>query len=413
MRGEGRPVRREWGQREGGRRDPQGVSDAAGPATPPPLLGPAGSPASLPRPPTACLPVPSPPSSRSRATHCPALSCSSLPDLAAPASLLSTRAHSLLLRCSAPSPATSLSQSSHSMASQYPAQQYPNGQYPTQQQPQYTMQQQQQPQYAQPQYAQQPAMYGQPQYAQPQYGQPQYGQPGMQYMQQSQSTGMVVISSPVAAGMQPPQALMAMGQMGQGTMAMAAPPAPAGTPPGLEYFSVLDHIWVKEMPQMLEEVTNVELNQMYQCLNNQVTPTLHCPSPPSGELLSAAHLLSALCGGTCAGPAGVLGSGEHGVLLASVLRCPPPLHHPHPRPYWQERYAPQPSGAHEQRLVLLSAAHQLLLPAGHGRDGHQQPTAGPRGAALHALQPLVRPHGRRGGGARLHTRAVLHVGLLR
>ena len=84
-------------------------------------------------------------------------------------------------------------------------------------------------------------------------------------MQQQQS----VLASPNMAMMQPPNAAMAVGQFGAAALGMAAPPAPAGTPPGLEYFSVLDHIWVKEMPQALEQFTNVELNQRYQCLNNQ------------------------------------------------------------------------------------------------------------------------------------------------
>ena len=158
---------------------------------------------------------------------------------------------------------------------------YPNQQYPMQQQQPYGMQQpqygMQNAQYAQPmqmQYGQQPMQQQQPQY---------YGQPQMQYVQ-PQQPGMMMINSPMAAGMmQPPNALTAIGQMGAGTVGMAAPIAPAGTPPGLEYFAALDHIWVKEMPQMLDQVTTVELNQMYQCLNNQVSqhypPSASLPSP--------------------------------------------------------------------------------------------------------------------------------------
>ena len=164
--------------------------------------------------------------------------------------------------------------------------------------PQYYNPQQQQPGYGQPQYGQ--PQYGQPQYAQPQYGQqvpqqyaqqyggqvvqqqgygqqvPMYARPGQGYAMTGQPG--VVINSPMAAGMQPPNAMQVVGQMGVGTVGMAAPVPPPGTTPGLEYFAVLDHIWVKEMPQFLDQVTTVELNQMYQCLNNQGSaPRLNIP----------------------------------------------------------------------------------------------------------------------------------------
>jgi len=48
---------------------------------------------------------------------------------------------------------------------------------------------------------------------------------------------------------------------------MASPQAPPGTPRGLEYFAVLDQIWVKEIPQFLDQFSGIDLNQKYQCLN--------------------------------------------------------------------------------------------------------------------------------------------------
>jgi len=57
--------------------------------------------------------------------------------------------------------------------------------------------------------------------------------------------------------------------MGAAAVSMAPPMAPEGTPVGLEYFAVLDHMWVKEMPQALDQLTDVEVNQRYQCLTNQ------------------------------------------------------------------------------------------------------------------------------------------------
>ena len=145
--------------------------------------------------------------------------------------------------------------------------QFGYSQYPGQQaQPQYgqppqSAQYGQQPQYAQqqPQYSQQP-MYAQP----PQYG----GQ--VQYVQQPGMVGGgVMLSSPNANMMMAPNPMMTMTGMGTAPVSLAPPAAPPGTPPGLEYFAVLDHIWVKELPQMLEDVSSVELNQMYQCLTGQ------------------------------------------------------------------------------------------------------------------------------------------------
>ena len=163
---------------------------------------------------------------------------------------------------------------------QYPAQQN-YGAVPQQGYPQQQQQQQYPPQgyapqqpYASQQYSQQqpyPQYAPQQGYAQPMQYAPQpnnvtYVQP-QPYMQQMQPS---VILSPNAGGMmQAPNAAMAIGQFGAAAVGMAAPPAPIGTPPGLEYFSVLDHIWVKEMPQAIEQFTNVEMNQKYQCLNNQ------------------------------------------------------------------------------------------------------------------------------------------------
>lgn len=49
---------------------------------------------------------------------------------------------------------------------------------------------------------------------------------------------------------------------------MGAPPCPPGCPPGIEYFTMLDHIWVMEKLQLIEVVTNWEANQRWQCLNN-------------------------------------------------------------------------------------------------------------------------------------------------
>ena len=146
-----------------------------------------------------------------------------------------------------------------------PQQGYPQ-QYPPQQQ-QYTPQpySQQQQQQSYPQYAPQQGYAQQPMYS-PQPG-VTYVQPNQPYMQQPMQP--TVILSPNAGMMQAPNAAMAVGQFGAAALGMAAPPAPAGTPPGLEYFSVLDHIWVKEMPQAIEQFTSVELNQKYQCLNNQ------------------------------------------------------------------------------------------------------------------------------------------------
>ena len=137
---------------------------------------------------------------------------------------------------------------------QYPPQQQQYQQQPPQQQysPQPYQQQQQYPQYAQPQ-----PIYAQPMYA-PQQQPGVYMQPAQPYMQPVQTT---VVLSPNAGMMQPPNAAMAIGQFGAAAVGMAAPPAPAGTPPGLEYFSVLDHIWVKEMPQAIEQYSSVEMNQ--------------------------------------------------------------------------------------------------------------------------------------------------------
>jgi len=65
-----------------------------------------------------------------------------------------------------------------------------------------------------------------------------------------------------------PQAQIAMTSAGPVTVGM---PAPAGIncPPGLEYFAALDHIWVKELPQLIDQIVDFETNQKYQCLNNQ------------------------------------------------------------------------------------------------------------------------------------------------
>ena len=188
---------------------------------------------------------------------------------------------------------------------QYPPQQQQQG-YPPQQQP-YQPQPYYQPQ---PQYAPQPGY--QQQQQQVVYAQ----QPGVTYIQpvpQQYMQQQAVVMSPNAASMmQAPNAAMAVGQFGAATLAMAAPPAPVGTPPGLEYFSVLDHIWVKEMPQALEQFTSVELNQKYQCLNNQglqvywaqvsltsITPSHHtCTLLCPFELL-AYHRLSRLHAFSC------------------------------------------------------------------------------------------------------------------
>jgi len=56
---------------------------------------------------------------------------------------------------------------------------------------------------------------------------------------------------------------------GQMVVGMAMPPAPAGTPPGLEYFAVLDSIWCMQKASIMELVTNLESNSKFQCLNSQ------------------------------------------------------------------------------------------------------------------------------------------------
>jgi len=58
---------------------------------------------------------------------------------------------------------------------------------------------------------------------------------------------------------------------GVAVLAVAPPPKeliPADTAPGLEYLIELDHIWVMDKPQLIEQVTDWEANQKWQCLNN-------------------------------------------------------------------------------------------------------------------------------------------------
>jgi len=55
-------------------------------------------------------------------------------------------------------------------------------------------------------------------------------------------------------------------------LAMVRPQAPPGTPMGLEYFAVLDRIWVKELPQWWDQISTQEVNQVYHCLTNTGAP---------------------------------------------------------------------------------------------------------------------------------------------
>ena len=219
---------------------------------------------------------------------------------------------------------------------QQPYQQQPYQQQPYQQQPyqQQPYQQQQQPQYqqgqpqygAQPQYAQQPqspqqAM-GQPQYPPQQspYGAPGQQQYGGQPMMSPQGYQVTVNRQPgmrpvvniagvgtFGGGVSPPMNITiqggGLGQSSQqqyfissgaqamspsqitisgpviqapmvrrGPTPMALPTAPAGTPPGLEYLAALDCLFIGQIPQLIDEVTTVEIEQQYRCLTSTGWP---------------------------------------------------------------------------------------------------------------------------------------------